>query len=282
MNGWLTRSAAGIEFLERPGPGATLVLLHGIGSNAQSFTRLMHRLDPALRVIAWNAPGYGASTPLAADWPMAADYAAALRRLADACAPGPIVLLGHSLGCLIAAAFAVMEPRRVAGLVLASPARGHGVAPGGDPGPAARARIAELERLGPATLAARRAPRLLHAPERRPDLLAEVTAAMARVSLPGYAQAARMLASGRLEDDAARLAVPTDVIVGAEDRITPPDAAASVHAALPPAIRGQLRLVPGAGHALCLEAPDAVAGIVAARIAAAAPGRPATAREETG
>ena len=38
----------------------------------------MTRLAERRRVIAWNAPGYGASAPLAADWPSADDYARAL------------------------------------------------------------------------------------------------------------------------------------------------------------------------------------------------------------
>jgi len=80
---------------------------------------------------------------------------------------------------------------------------------------------------------------------------------MSRVNLAGYAQATRMLASGRLLDDGARLQVPTDVIVGREDRVTPPDAAARAHAAVGPAWRGSLTVVPGAGHALYQQAPAA-------------------------
>ena len=64
-----------------------------------------------------------------------------------------------------------------------------------------------------------------------------------------------MLASGRLLDDADRLAVPTDVIVGAADRVTPPDGARRLHAALHAAARGTLTEVPGAGHAIYQQAP---------------------------
>ena len=72
------RMAAGLSYLARDGAGIPIVLLHGIGSNAQSFEPLMRALDrPAL---AWDAPGYGASEPLAAQWPDASDYAAAVDR----------------------------------------------------------------------------------------------------------------------------------------------------------------------------------------------------------
>ena len=86
-----------------------------------------------------------------------------------------------------------------------------------------------------------------------------VEAGMAKVRGPGYDQAARMLASGRLLEDAARLAVPTDVVVGAEDVVTPPEGARAVHAAIPAAVRGALTEVPDAGHALYTQAPLAFA-----------------------
>ena len=92
---------------------------------------------------------------------------------------------------------------------------------------------------------------------------------MAAIDPAGYAQAVRMLASGRLADDLAGLATPAEVIVGAEDIITPPDAARRAHAALPDACRGPLTLVPGCGHALPQQAPEALARRLAADIAPA-------------
>ena len=78
---------------------------------------------------------------------------------------------------------------------------------------------------------------------------------MRQVTLPGYGQAARMLASGRLLDDAERLWVPTDVIVGAADRVTPPEGARRVHDRLPAKARGTYTELPGLGHALYQQDP---------------------------
>src|SRR5262245_46878990 len=58
-----------------------VVLLHGIGSGAGSWLEVALALAPSARVIAWDAPGYGASTPLAPARPRAADYAARLNAL---------------------------------------------------------------------------------------------------------------------------------------------------------------------------------------------------------
>lgn len=264
------RTADGLEYLERPGHGGpVVVLLHGIGSNAASFAPLLSRLPDDWRVIAWNAPGYGGSTPLDADWPVAADYARALASLYRALKLDRPLLAGHSLGALIAAAFVVERPERVARLLLASPAIGHGAAPGGTLGPAAQARIDDLDRLGPEAFAALRAPRLIWRPEANPALVAAVADGMGRVDRRGYGQAVRMLASGRLLDDAARLAVPTDVIVGAEDAVTPPGTARDVHAAVRSDRRGALTIVPEAGHALYHQAPAAFAQALTALTEAA-------------
>ncbi|WP_199260689.1 alpha/beta fold hydrolase [Paracoccus binzhouensis] len=257
------KTSGPVAYLERPGAGMPLVALHGIGSNATGFAGLLPHLPEAWRVIAWDAPGYGASQPLAAEWPVAADYAAALAGLLDRLGVGRAVLLGHSLGTLMAAAFARRHPERVAALVLASCALGHGVSPGAALSEGAKARIDELQALGPAAFAAKRAPRLVHDADAHPELVAQVAGNMAQVRMPGYGQAARMLASGRLLEDLAALAVPASVIVGVGDLVTPPAANRRAHQAIPARIRGPLIELPGAGHAIHQQDPAAFARALA-------------------
>lgn len=259
MSGFAHKTVVGVEYLERAGDGDALVLLHGIGSNARSFAPILKHLAPGQRVIAWNAPGYGRSDPLGENWPLATDYAAKLERFLDALGLGRVGLVGHSLGALMGAAFAAAHCDRVERLVLASPALGHGMQRGGTLSVAAQARIDDLECMGAEAFATERAPRLVHDPDANPEIVAQVRASMACVSLPGYAQAARMLASGRLLDDVERLKVPTDVIVGANDKITPPEGAARAHAALRGEARGAFNIVPDAGHTIYLQAPTAFA-----------------------
>jgi pimeloyl-ACP methyl ester carboxylesterase len=261
------RLPSGIEFFWRAGAGIPHVLLHGVGSNASSFARLLSHLDPQHPVLAWNAPGYGASAPLSVDWPSARDYAAALDRLLeDRLADERVIVLGHSLGTLMAARFAATRPQRCAAVVLASPAIGYGTIPGEPLAEPARARLEELARLGPEAFADARAPRLVHDPEHHPDVLDDVRRAMAAVRMPGYGQAVRMLASGRLLDDVRGLEVPAAVICGLEDRITPFDEAQAVAAAVPDQWRVADSPVPVAacGHALPQEKPAALAELIAA------------------
>src|SRR2546430_9387862 len=111
------------------GSSPPLVLLHGIGSAAGSFRCQVETLCPRLRVIAWDAPGYGASTRLATEHPHASHYATALDRWLGALGIDRCHLVGQSLGTLIAACFAAEPPRRGLRLTRASTATGDGGLP---------------------------------------------------------------------------------------------------------------------------------------------------------
>lgn len=143
------------------GSGPPLVLLHGIGSAATSFRHQLEALSARFRVVAWDAPGYGASTPLALEHPDTSDYAAALDGWLGALGIDRCHLVGQSLGTLIAARFAAEEPRRVLSLTLAGVARGHGPLPPPERQRLLAQRLDDLTQLGPHGMAEKRGPRLL-------------------------------------------------------------------------------------------------------------------------
>jgi DNA-binding IclR family transcriptional regulator/pimeloyl-ACP methyl ester carboxylesterase len=105
-----------------------LVCLHGIGSGSASWLEAALLLSGRTRVIAWDAPGYGASTPLSMEAPRGGDYARRLHALLDAMGIRRCVLVGHSLGALMAAPAVRQDAERFAALALISPARGYGAA----------------------------------------------------------------------------------------------------------------------------------------------------------
>src|SRR6185312_7604275 len=173
---------------------AALVLLHGIGSAGRSFEHQINAFSPRFKVLAWDAPGYGGSTELPVDHPTASDYAIELVKLLDERGIKRCHLLGHSLGCLIAARFTAIRPDRVQSLTLCSVATGHANVATVERENALTQRLGDLARLGPAGMAKERAPRLL-GPAAAPDALARLTDTMSSVKPRGYGQAARMLST---------------------------------------------------------------------------------------
>ena len=252
MRGARDHIAGGFGWREWAGDGPVALCLHGIGSRAQGWARLADHL-PGWRLLAWEAPGYGPSAPLPMAAPRAADYARALAEFMAARGLPRVHLVGHSLGTLIGAAFARAFPDRVASLTLAACAQGGGLATLGP----YQARIDDLARLGPEAFAKARAPRLIHDD---PALVAEVAATMATVTLPGYAQAVHMLATGDLAADCAHVQAPAAVIVGAMDQVTPPEQSLRAYRALPNA--RHFKVQPDCGHALPLQAPQALADLI--------------------
>lgn len=257
----------GVSFVAtKGGAGLPLVLLHGIGSNAGTFEPVMQALAGARPMIAWDAPGYGASVPLEGEWPAPSDYARKLAILLDALGHSRIDLAGQSLGALVAGSFAAEYPDRVVRLFLISPALGYGTQPGAPLASGAASRLDGMILEGAEKFAASRGPRLVHRPEAKPDIAAAVTAAMAQVKLPGYRQASRMLSCGDLIAETRRILARTHVIVGAEDQITPPANCRRLYDALveaTPQLGHRFDLVTDAGHAVCQEQPGEIARLIA-------------------
>jgi pimeloyl-ACP methyl ester carboxylesterase len=218
-------------------------------------------MPAAINVIAWDAPGYGDSEPLAVAMPTPRHYADALARFLDAIETPRIALAGHSLGALFAGSFAAHYPDRVSALALISPALGYGIDPGATLPAGVQSRIDEINQLGPAAFAKKRAARLVGDPKARPQVVAAVERAMAAVHPRGYILAVHALGAGRLLADVKSIRIPVMVVVGTLDQITPPANAAELHAALPRS--AGFHQIANAGHALPQEEPAALANLLA-------------------
>jgi pimeloyl-ACP methyl ester carboxylesterase len=233
------------------------VLLHGIGSGAASWVQQFDALGATRRVLAWDAPGYGASSPVAAASPVALDYVAVLQEWLDALGIERCVVVGHSLGAIIAGAFAAAHPRYLAGLLLVSPAGGYGAATAEVRDAKRDQRLAMLNELGPQGLADKRSANMLSA-HASDAARGWVRWNMSRVIPHGYAQATHLLANADLAADLAHYDGRMSVAVGAEDTITTPEACEKIALAA----RTRLQIVPRAGHAGYIEAPAAYTAII--------------------
>lgn len=235
----------------------TCVLLHGIGSGSASWLAQLEAAshpDANTRVLAWEAPGYGATQPLDALQPLATDYARCVWAWLDALQiASPITLVGHSLGAIMATRAAVLQAARVQQLILLSPAAGYGAAAQSVREQKRDERLKNLQTLGPAGMAAKRASAMLSA-HATPDQVHFVQQVMSQVHVAGYTQATHLLAHADLLSDLTRWRGPLVVASGRADTITPMSACQAVAAAreVPWCDLGEV------GHACALEAAPAV------------------------
>jgi len=112
-----------LHYIERGNPAARcVVLFHGNGAMIQDFivSGLVDRLASRSRVICFDRPGFGYSQrPRTRIW-MATSQAALFVRALEQLGVRDPVVLGHSWGALVAAAFGLQNEYPIRGLVLAS------------------------------------------------------------------------------------------------------------------------------------------------------------------
>jgi len=107
-----------MHFVEQgPADGSTLVLLHGYSDSGFSFSRVAPALSTARRVIVPDLRGHGRSSRPVAGYTMD-DLAADVVALLDVLGVETAVVVGHSMGSLVAQRIAASFPGRVEALVL--------------------------------------------------------------------------------------------------------------------------------------------------------------------
>jgi pimeloyl-ACP methyl ester carboxylesterase len=167
-------------------------------------------------------------------------YAQCLRELLDSLGLNSVFLLGHSMGGVIAQEFYRMFPTYVRALILADTRSG----PSKD---GLKERLTAIRTMTPAQIAEARAPKLL-SPNAPADIGEEAISIMSEIRAAGYEFAALALAESDTSDVLRQLNVPTLLIWGADDGITP------VWTELPAGVRSEIVL--DAGHLCYLEQPD--------------------------
>jgi 2-succinyl-6-hydroxy-2,4-cyclohexadiene-1-carboxylate synthase len=235
---------------------AELVLLHGFTQTGRSWQPVLHALAARYRAIAPDLPGHGGFAERRPASFAACD--AYVRVLADQ----PITLAGYSMGGRIALHAALSLGPRVRRLILV------GASPGIADAAERAARAAEdaaladrIEAIGLEAFVREWGAQPLF--DGMPRGIAEIAHAdRMRNTAAGLAAALRGLGTGvmpPLWDRLGELTVPVELVVGERDEKFRA-IAERMTAAL---VAGRLHVVPGTGHAVHLEAPEAVAEVIA-------------------
>jgi pimeloyl-ACP methyl ester carboxylesterase len=249
----------------RTGTGTPVLLLHGYGESLLSWQAVFDRLAREADVIAVDLPGFGLSSKPASGY-TADSMATVITAFLDKLALRRVVLVGHSLGGVVATALAVRDPSRVLGLALVDAAlvTPWALAQTSDSsrtGASVRRVIAEYERL-----------RGRFGGVHDGNWMAEdsTAAAYQPSSDPAYAAA---LAAVLREfdfaflgpDGARRLTMPVKLIWGALDPVVPVQVGRALAERLPDAT---LVVLPRTWHRPQTERPMEVARILSGFVAA--------------
>lgn len=244
-----------ISFADQgPRDGLALVYANSLGTDLRSWDALVS-LFPDRRQIRWDKAGHGLSD-FAGERPIQA-HAEDLADLLDQRGVDRAVIVGLSVGGLIALALSGLRPEKIAGLVLCDTA--HRIGP-----PAMwDTRIAAIQAGGIESLAESILERWFSAGFRseRAAELGLWRNMLTRTSAAGYLSVCRAIRNADLTAAARAIKVPTLCIVGSDDLATPPDLVRSMAAIIPGA---GFTVIDGVGHLPCIEAPEVLAGLISA------------------
>jgi 3-oxoadipate enol-lactonase len=234
------------------GNGAVVVFMHGIGGNRRNWAEQMPYFAQKYHAVAWDARGYGDSD----DYPDVLrfpDFAADLHRLLDHLGVAQAHLVGLSMGGRIALDFYEQAPQRVRSLALVD------TFPGYDDSftPEAREKFIRLRKQPlldgkePRDIAPTIAKTLVSSCA-EPAHLQALIDSMTALRKESYIKAIEAMTRYAPVADLTRVTVPTLVIVGDQDQLTPPKVAREMAAAIAGA---ELVVLRNAGHLSNIEQP---------------------------
>jgi 3-oxoadipate enol-lactonase / 4-carboxymuconolactone decarboxylase len=231
--------------------GTPLVLIHSLGTDLRLWDDLVPRLDPTLHLVRFDLRGHGLSADPAGELTVV-DFSADLAALLDHLEIDKAVILGISIGGLMALEFALRNQPRVSSLILVDTAakigtpelwqtrmdalRGHGMAHLAD---------SILDRWFAPDFAAR-----------CPTQFQGLRKLFMRNSVAGYTAACAVLRDADLRAEVPQIIVPALVLCGAQDTATPPDVVQELAQSLPHA---GFAVLPDAGHTPPIEQPQIMA-----------------------
>ncbi len=224
--------------------GTPIVLIHGLGSSAETWAVLIPRLSKEFLVYAPDLPGFG-KTPLAPEGTNISTHVLYLERFLDALGYPRVTLVGNSLGGWIATRFAVEHPERVDRLYLLNSA---GLRRENLHSPYAEDRVA----------ARRSLENMLGFPVPVPKFALD--AVVRNSQTPAYVGFMRGYdPREELDSILANIRVPTTIIWGEQDNLLPLICAHDLHGGI---ADSELVLLPHVGHMPQIQAPVKVARII--------------------
>ncbi|MCC6210261.1 MAG: alpha/beta fold hydrolase [Burkholderiales bacterium] len=230
-----------------------LLFLHGLGGGHHAWEKqLPYFASQGYAAHAWDQPGYGHSAIVEPyDFER---VCAALARLITKLDEGPVVLVGHSMGGLVAQEAYVRSPQLIRGLALTftSPAFAGGTSEFTKQFIAAR--IGPLDEGKGMAQIARSVMPTMRGGRSEPAGLALAEKIMADIPPDTYRKAVRLLTTFDRRKELAAIKVPTLVLAGSDDKTAPPAMMERMAQRIPGA---EYVCLPGCGHLGPMDQPEA-------------------------
>ncbi|MFN4100339.1 MAG: 3-oxoadipate enol-lactonase [Pararhodobacter sp.] len=226
--------------------GAPLVLIHALGTDLHLWDRLLPLLPPGLNILRYSLRGHGQSDAPPAPYAMGALVRDA-ERLMDHVGMKDALVLGLSIGGLVAQGLAVKRLDLVRALVLSNTAAKIGNAD------LWRQRIAQIEAGGLEAIAGATLERWFSKDFRTSADAGALRARLTSTPLHGYLGCCHAIAGTDFYTPTAGLRLPLLAIAGSEDGSTPPDLVRETADLVPGA---RFVLIRGAGHLPCVDQPE--------------------------
>lgn len=230
------------------GAGKVAVLLHPIGTESGFWLRACAHLQEFCRPIAVDLRGHGESDVPNRSFSLD-DLAGDVIELIETFGVSPAVIIGCSLGGMVAQSVALQAPKAVAGLVLSNTAH---TLP--DAGRAVMAERAEQARHGMPPMVPGTIDRWFSTKfrENEPEIVEGVRESLLAIDPVVHSWGWSAISALDFTDKASEIKCPTLVCAGSEDVGTPPPMAQALQEAIPGA---QYREAVGAAHMLPMEQP---------------------------
>jgi 3-oxoadipate enol-lactonase len=237
---------------ENPERERTLVFVNSLGTDLRIWDEGLVHLAGDFRILRYDLRGHGLSDAPPAPYAMDG-HVADLAALLDAQRIRGAIVVGMSVGGMIAQALAAQRPDLASMLVLCNTAHKIGTPEMWN------ARIDAVRKGGLASIADAVLERWFSSEFRRSRAadLAGYRNMLTRTPAEGYIGTCMTLRDTDLTTTTSRLTQPTLCVVGEEDGATPPALVRSLSELIPNA---GFRTIPGAGHLPCIEQPKLLSG----------------------
>jgi len=233
------------------GPALPIILLHGVGSDKSVWAPQLAHFGKSRRALALDYPGYGESELV--DGATRDDFAASILAAMDALGIERAHICGLSLGGVIAIALHAAAPGRCASLIIADSFAIHPDGQGIHDRSVAASRSMSMRDMAEARTG------VLLGCAASDELRNEIVETMAAIDPAAFRLGAAAVWLADQRDRAASIDVPTLILCGDEDGVTPPALSEDLSRLIP---GSRLEIISASGHLANAEQPDAFNAVI--------------------